>query len=90
MIFGQPLSLDVSTCPVYHKSSIIECNMSRDMRKAAFRIRQNKVIFSCMATAHRTAHKRLSFRYFLHLKFQACNYLLWLYSRVCVRLGWKP
>ena len=27
--------------------------------------------------------------YFLNPKFQASNHLLWLYSPVCVRTGWK-
>ena len=46
---------------------------------------------------NREADQRLCFairivqsRYLLNPKFQASSYLLWLYSAVCVRPGWKP
>ena len=61
--------------------------MSRVIRKAVFCICQN---------IGAAAHQRLCFRhilvlslFFLNPKFKAFTHLLWLYSPVCIRPGWK-
>ena len=74
--------------------SFISKDMSRFMRKPAFRICQNE------GTDHmcgnRTADQRLCFHYiaqslyFLNLKLQACSHSLWPYSPVCIGPFWKP
>ena len=64
------------------------------MKKPAFCICENKG--PDQLHGHRAAGQRPCFRYIvqslylLHPKFQASSHLLWLYSPVCVRPGWKP
>ena len=65
------------------------------MRKPAFCIyAKTKVQISCPVTAQLIsafvfATKIIQSLCFLNLKFQACSYLLKVYSLVCVRPGWK-
>ena len=64
------------------------------MRKPAFCICKEEV--ADQLCGNRAADQRLCFPYivqclyFLNPKFQASNYLLWLYNPVCVKPGRKP
>ena len=65
------------------------------MRKPFFAFAITMVKISCMVTAQLIsafvfAAKIVQSLYFLNPKFQASNYLLWLYSPVCVGPGRKP
>ena len=79
-------------------STFILCylhNMRRVVRKPDFCICENKD--ADQLRGNREADQRLCFclriaqsLYYLNPKFQASNYLLWLYSLVCVGPGRKP
>ena len=47
-------------------------------------------ILHAVANQHFCFRNIVQFLYFLNPKFQASNYLLWLYSLICVGPGWKP
>ena len=72
---------------------------SRIMRKPAFYIYENKG--ADQLCGNHAADQHLCFRYTdstipdypfssYNLKFQVSCHLMWLYSPVCVRYGWKP
>ena len=73
----------------------IHYHMSRDVRKQAFCICENKD--ADQLRGNREADQRLCFRYmdskslyYLHPKFQASSHLLWPYSPACVGPSRKP
>ena len=73
----------------------MQADMSLVMRKPAFCICENKD--ADQPRGNREADQRLCFAtqivqslYFLNPKFQVSSHVLWLYSLVCVRPGWKP
>ena len=73
------------------------------MRSLNFSRHEKSLLFAYVKTKCAdqlcTAHQCISFRYidriivqslyFLNPKFQASSYFVWLYSRFCVRPGWK-
>ena len=92
------LSLKVcmkKTCPqkVWLKQACFY--MSLVMRKPAFAYAKTKMQISFAVTAKLisafvSATQIVQFLFFLNLKFQASNHLLWPYSLVCVRPGRRP
>ena len=61
------------------------------MRKPVFAFAKTKVQISCMVSSiFAFATSIMEPLYFLNLKFQASNHLLWLYSSLCVVPGRKP
>ena len=65
------------------------------MRKPAFCLCENKAqisfaVFAMLIRAFAFAPRMVQCLFFLNLKFQAYNHLLWLYRPVCIRPGQIP
>ena len=58
--------------------------MRKQRRRSAFTVTA-KLISAFVFTT-----RIVQFLFYLNLKFQVTSHLLWLYSLVCVRPGWKP